>query len=246
MGNKILLLEDDAEIAKAVSQMIVDTYPGKQVVWASDEKDAWEQVMRNTFSVLLVDIVLHKENQSDVSGIVFVERLREVNRYQFTPVIFITSLEDPKLYVYSELHCYGYIEKPFDMERIKKIVGDALCFQPPCNEDKSLFFRKNGLLLSVKVGEIVCVKSEEHFLNIYTVGKDILKIPYKTCKQFLEEADSDLFVQCSRNSIINRKYVQNIDMINRYITLINLEEKVNIGITFRKSVKELLNIEVME
>lgn len=44
-------------------------------------------------------------------------------------------------------------------------------------------------------------------------------------------------MQCSRNVIVNKKYIYNVDTVNRIIELKN-GERVEIGITYKKKIKE--------
>ena len=57
-------------------------------------------------------------------------------------------------------------------------------------------------------------------------------------KDILNERDTDCMMQCSRNLVINKDYVVNIDISNKYITLKGVAEKIEIGISFKKKVLE--------
>ena len=76
-------------------------------------KDAYECLMEKEIDLFVVDIILDKSVQGDSSGLRFVDNVRRVTRYAFTPVIFVTSLEDSRLYTYEKLHCYSFVENPY-------------------------------------------------------------------------------------------------------------------------------------
>ena len=238
MHKRVLILEDDPNSAHMLEAMLKEIDSSIQIIWTSKKDDAWKYVMNATISLFLVDIILMPNVPGDISGIQFIEQLRTLYKYQFTPVIFITSLEDPRMYAYSELHSYGYLEKPFDVGKAKKLIEAALQYIPRKEEAKVLFFRKDGILLSVKTSDVVYMESENHNMNIYTAANDILKIPYKTCRQILEEIDNSDFFQCSRNTIVNKHYIRSIDITNRYIALQNPFGNIDIGVTYRKKIKE--------
>lgn len=69
--------------------------------------------------MFVVDIVLDIAMPNDASGIKFARDMRNLQQYKFTPIIFLTSLHDPEIYAYRELHCYGYVEKPFDPKEVE-------------------------------------------------------------------------------------------------------------------------------
>lgn len=66
---------------------------------------------------------------------------------------------------------------------------------------------------------------------------DPLEIPYITLKKFLDDLDCSDFIQCSRNTIINQKYIDNLDIPNQVIKLKNGYGRVGIGIRFKKNLK---------
>ena len=73
-------------------------------------------------------------------------------------------------------------------------------------------------------------------INIHTSNGDVLAVPYITLKDILNEMDTDCMMQCSRNTVVNKDYVVNLDIANRYITLRNVTEKLEIGKSFKKKV----------
>lgn len=237
---KILILDDNPAALKHLAGIIKEMELRNEVYSFMKLKDAYQCAMERIIDLFLVDIILDTSHPGDVSGLKFVENIRRVEAYRFTPIIFITSLEDPKLYAYEKLHCYHFIEKPFEEERVKLSVEQCLRFPGSGMENKTLFFRKEGIVLAVEREDITYAESCEHIMNIYTRQGDILKIPYITLKKFLEEVDHPDFIQCSRNTIINRKYIQNVDIPNRIIHLKESRGMVEIGVMFKNHVRECL------
>lgn len=217
---------------------IVGEVDGENEVHSFDNtKDAYQCAMEKTIDLFLIDIILDTSHPGDVSGLKFAENIREVASYRFTPIIFITSLEDSKLYTYEKLHCYSFIEKPFDEEKVKQAVAQCLKFPAGGKGNKTLFFRKEGIILAVEREDITYAESREHIMHIHTRREDVLKIPYLTLKKLLEEVDSVDFIQCSRNTVVNRTYIQDVDIPNRMIRLKDSYGVVEIGVMFKKSVK---------
>ncbi|MFQ6931962.1 MAG: hypothetical protein ACLRR3_13355 [Eubacterium sp.] len=61
-----------------------------------------------------------------MSGMTFADNIREIERYKATPIIFTTSLEDPKLHAYAHLHCYQYFDKYYREDEFKEAVQFTL------------------------------------------------------------------------------------------------------------------------
>lgn len=192
----------------------------------------------NRCKKILLDIILDTSHPGDASGLKFVENIRRVEHYNFTPIIFVTSLEDARSYTYENLHCYSFIEKPFDVERVKRTIEQCLKFPGNAKDTKTLYFRKDGIILAVEREDIVYAESIDHIMHIHTCQGDVLKIPYTTLKKLLDDIDSLEIIQCSRNTIVNKKFVQNVDITNRIIQLKGDFGRIEIGIMFKKYVKE--------
>lgn len=234
MKKTVLIIEDDVNQLNMLKQLVLSVNENAEVFTVSDEKNAYKILMEKTIDVFLVDIILDTSKPGDTSGVRLVEKLRKISKYMFTPVIFVTSLEDPTLYCYRDLNCIGYIEKPFDPEKIRKLVERALNYSTLREKEVSLTFRRDGILYPIDVKDIVYMESMKHTMYIHLNNRSVLEIPYKTCNQVLMEADTDCLVQCSRSTIINKDYVGSVDTVNRYITFKDELGRVDIGLTYKK------------
>lgn len=238
MGKRVMIIEDNASVLMLLSDAVRSVSDDAEIKGFLTMEGTYEAAVAGTIDLFLVDIVVNTYIQGDISGVRFVDKIRKIQRYEFTPVIFITSLEDPKLYAYSELHSLAYIEKPFDLDYLKNIIAMAMRFPDLKKNDNTLFFRKEGILFSVKSSEIICIESIRHKIHIHRISGDIMVVPYRTCRQIIEECDDDNLIQCSRNTIINRKYVDSIDFANRYIKIKGLEKLIDIGITYQRRISK--------
>lgn len=236
---KILILEDNPVALEHLANIVQEVNTQNVVFAFNNVKDAYQCAVERTIDLFLVDIILNPNRPVDASGLTFVENLRRIEYYSFTPVIFVTSLDDARMQTYENLHCYSYIEKPFDPNRLKQIVEQCLKFPSnPKEAPKTLYFRKEGIIYTAEREDIVYAESINHVMHIHTKQGDVLKIPYITLKNLLEQADSADIIQCSRNTIVNKKYVLNVDIPNRFIQLKGDFGRIEIGVIFKKSVKD--------
>lgn len=235
---KILIIEDNADQLMALKKLTEEVDTELVVYTAVNIEKAYQIAMEQNIDIFMVDIILSVTARSDVSGVRFVERLRSVNKYMFTPVIFITSLEDPQMYAYKELNCMDYIEKPFDPEHVKTVIKKALLFPQNEVEDDTLIFRQDGILWPVKINDILYIENYNHSIYVHLVNGKKQKFPYKTCKQILSEVNNHALLQCSRSVIINCTYVENIDFVNHYISMKDCDESIGLGLTYRKRLME--------
>lgn len=238
MKKTVLIIEDNKTQLEMLKKLVLEVNAGAEVYTASEIKIAYQIMLEKAIDVFLVDIILDVTRPGDTSGIKLVEKIRTLPQYMFTPVVFITSLEDATKYTYTDLNCLGYVEKPFSPEKVKQLVKKALHFSTEKETKKEAVycFRKEGILFPIKVHDIIYIESINHVVNVYTVDGGFLTIPYRPCKQLLEDINAGCLMQCSRNAIVNKDYIQNIDLTNRLITLKCTPNQVEIGITYKKKI----------
>lgn len=239
MDKKVLILEDNLQTAQAIAAIVKENERKITIRYTSSIEEAYRISIEETIDVFIIDIILQTTKPGDTSGIKFAKAIRRIERYYFTPMFFITALADPELYAYRDLHCFGYIEKPFSEDQIRSLLADALHYQTQRVEDSTVYFRKDGILYSVKLPQIIYIQVQHHRMQIVT-AKNTLEIPYKTIKSFLQEADSPNFLQCNRYTVLNRNYIEQIDLSNRYIKMRDRKELLEIGGSYRKEIQKLI------
>lgn len=234
MEKKILILEDNEENARALAEIVHSVEDDCRIFLASQAAQAYGIVMEQHVHLLLVDIVLDNRQSSEVSGIDFVEKLRKIPEYRFVPVIFVSSLEDPRLYAYSELHCYSYLEKPYHMEKAKRIIAEALHLPVLDNAKKEMIsFKIDGVLYCQKTADIVYLFTQNREMHIITVS-ETFEVPYMGCREALQMLKNSNFIQCSKGTIVNRQYIERIDVGKGIIYLRDDYGELRIGKTLKK------------
>ena len=146
-------------------------------------------------------------------------------------------MEDPKLHAYRNLHCYGYIEKPFDKSEVLNLIRTALKFPEHQQQDEpqQLYLRIDGVVYCIQQDDIIYVEHTMRQLVINTT-KEKISIPYKTLNSFMDDVSEDKFIKCSRSTVINKGYVQNVDIVNKYIKLRGIDELIEIGPSMKKRI----------
>ncbi len=234
---KVLIVEDDASSMEMLARLIEEVNPSSIIFRATKAAEVYRIIHENLIDLFLLDIILNTKDASDLTGINIAEEIRTIDKYKFTPIIFITSLEDPEMYSYKELHSFKYIEKPIHINETKQVISEAIEYKTMPVKEKVLHFRKGGIIYTVKENDIIYMESRLHLLRVYTKN-EYLEIPYKTCKGMLSVLDSELFVQCSKSVIVNREYIKNVDTVNRYIELEFGYKNVAIGKKYLEKVVE--------
>lgn len=235
----VLIVEDRKVTAQCLEKIIREIEHDIHILFAFNKEEAYTMAMEIYMDLMIVDIVLDTSVPNDVSGMKFAKNIRRVDKYKFIPIIIVSALEDPKLYAYSEIHCYSYIEKPFDLKQTKKVIREALEYKKEVSKNEKYIYKKHGIFYSIDLEEILYIETIRGQVTIFTV-RDRIHIPYITFAKLLLEIDNEDFVQCNRHCIVNRKYIERADAVNRYIKLKNVSEQIEIGISLKKKFLEEL------
>lgn len=239
MKRNVLIVEDNRACMEALTELTRKCDTVGAVFCVDNSADAYKYAIENEIDLFLVDIILDGKNAHDISGIVLIDHLRKMMRYEFTPVIFITSLVDEALNAFHNLHCYDYIEKPFDLEKVGKIISTALK-APLCDDRESgvFYYRKDGVLYALNIDRMIYLETSFRNVMIYTLDETI-EIPYVSLKNFMKDLPRRHFIQCSRNVVVNRRFIEYVDKVNQMVKLRN-GKVVKIGGRMKKGFFEEL------
>lgn len=226
---KVLIVTNNQNTRKKLENIVKEQNPGNTIYITDNLERAYHIISVTTIHLFLIDMVLQpRQRGGDVSGAVFAQNVRRITRYQFTPIILFSTLVDCALNMYARLHCYAYVEKPFDAEYVKRLVEEAMRFCPVASENRQIFFRKEGTLEAVWVDDIIMAQGKERDIILETTrGRQ--KILYRSCRALLEELDSPQFIFCSRSIIVNKNYIERVDAANGYVYLRGIEYAVPMG-----------------
>ena len=238
MRKSVLIVEDSRPQLDMLAKLVLEVDPNVRICTAETLDEAYAALMRITIDVFIIDIILDTVKPGDTSGIQLVKRIREIEKYILAPVIFVTSMEDTTKYAYTDLNCLGYLEKPFSFDKVKELTRKALHHTTDKRRETSICFGKDRILYPVKISEILYVESVKKIVYVHKKDGQVLSFPYMTCQKILDKADTDCLFQCARGIIINKDYVVNIDISNKYITLDGVADKIEIGGSFKKRVLE--------
>ena len=130
MTAKILIVDDQVKLYKSLARNF--KHLGYQTIHAQDREGALERFSRDTVHVVLLDIMLGKENGIDI--------LKELlTIHANIPVIMITGYGSIDTAVQSiKLGAFDYVTKPLDFDKLLKIVENALKVSNLTEENRHL------------------------------------------------------------------------------------------------------------
>lgn len=233
-----MIINSNRQYGEELKQRLLEVHPYLEIAVISESGNAYEYLLNYTVDMFILDTVLHSERSGDISGIRLAEQIREITKYVLTPMIFVTTKEDPELFAYEELNCLGYFVKPFEIERFMEKVRKGLHYHTSRNEEKTLFFRKGNSIYPIRNKDIAYMESASPGMLIHTTDGKIVEVMYKTYDCVLQEADSECLLQCSRSVVVNRDYILSLDFPTGTIVMKHDLGNVTMGSTYKKRIRE--------
>lgn len=237
---RILVLEDEERSREALRNMLCHISADITVNTAADLAEA-RLLLHGTvsFDLFLLDVNLVKEDKEDSSGLIFAEEIRNIIKYEFTPVVMITSVASLEIEAYRRIHCYQYLLKPYSEADVQAVVKKVLS-HVRAEEKPYIIVKKNGINYKILCEEIVFCKAIPRGVCLY-LKEEKMEIPYLSIRQLMEKMPKQEFFQCHRMFAVNKTYVKYYDMVNQMIQVEGYGEKIDIGVTYKTEVRRLLN-----
>lgn len=232
----ILILEDDMSCNKLLINIISNCRENVSVYSAIDEKEAMQLAMECYIDLFLIDISLHGDKANDASGVTFAKKIRKIEHYEITPMIFVTSVANLELHTYREVSCYSYILKPLDSPKQEKLLVEMdklLRSDRSQSRDDYYYFKIDSIYYPIKISEIITIKCQNRKLLVHTV-RDEFTVSNLTLKQVMKELNQNgcnPFVQCHRGILVNLDYIDYIDKVNKYLKVEYEEEMIDFANT---------------
>ncbi|QOP44799.1 response regulator transcription factor [Sulfurimonas paralvinellae] len=202
MQKKILLLEDDYELAETLQELLEASDYGVDMVHTGN--DAIDASYENSYDLYVFDI-----NVPDISGIELLESLREAD--DKTPTIFISALVDLNTIAKGfEVGADDYIKKPFFPEELLIRVKAKLTHVSRDIEYKNLRYSPRNKELFID-GHIVSLgEVQECLCDIFmqNIGNVIDKSILMDC--LTQPSDSALRVALNKFKHITDLPIKNV------------------------------------
>ena len=235
----VLILEDCKESITALTTIIKGYREDIYVLFASSYREAMKLLMEESqIDIFLLDINLDDQDSSDQSGLLFAKKIREVSKYAFTPIVFITSTAELELVSYRETQCYRYLTKPYEKETVLQVL-ERVIQSPQKGETAQITVKKDGVNYRIKVDDILCLEAIPRGVRIYLQG-EFIDLKYVSIKQILDKLPEENFVQCHRMYVVNLFAIDYVDTVNRLIKIKGVSNMIEIGVTYKTEMRRIL------
>ncbi|MBQ9699194.1 MAG: response regulator, partial [Lachnospiraceae bacterium] len=158
---RVFILEDLEMSRKALTEIITSCGESGEIVVdaaASLEEGRHYVESDTTYDAFFLDINLDESREDDQSGLELARLIRAKRKYEFTPVIMVTSIAKLEMAAYRELHCYQYLIKPYIEEDVRTLMSKLQAMRN-VKEEKTIVVKKDGINYRIKCNAIVYVEA---------------------------------------------------------------------------------------
>ena len=120
MSKRILIVDDDEMVLIAVNELLKQE--GYEVYPASSGSEALEKLDQGTYDLIMLDIIM-----PEMSGFELCKKIRELDNYKETPIIFLSAKNQDKDRVEGmEAGANLFLSKPISPDKLLNIISDTL------------------------------------------------------------------------------------------------------------------------
>lgn len=234
---EVLVLEDNVSTRKDIVMKIKKTHKSVRIHEMGDTEEAYRCAIKRNICSFFLDVEVPGMN-----GIELAKKIRKEQRYEFTPIVFITGMPSKELEAFRQAHAYEYILKPYTENKIESTMEKVLrnCSQDNKNEKlKKIAITANGVTQKVALGDIKYIENEKKKLRIVSTNGVIspIRMPLKGLRELLDEE----FQQVHQSIIVNMRYVEACNLVKRTMYIKDEKIPLPIGRTFKTAVEERIN-----
>lgn len=207
----ILLAEDSKIQRENFISMISQLNTNINVYEADNKADALDIARSNAIDFFFVDI-----NLVESSGLDLGLEIRRIPKYTLSWIIFISSYSNYMFEAFKQIHCYDYIIKPYDAEKVKEITQLLINNYYKKNrintniERRFAIFNQDGISFKIYIDEIVFLEVSIRTCTIHTsVGK--YKLSRLPLKEALKTIDDPYIIKSHKSYAVNTKYIRSIE-----------------------------------
>jgi len=236
----ILIVEDDKIQRKNFVSMVKELGDKYNVFEAGNTEDALTISSTKDINLFFIDINLGSSLGTDLAY-----RIRELQNYKLTWIVFITAFETYMIEAFKKIHCYDYIIKPYEKEKVKAMtitLTERLNYLNTSNHEERAYaiFDLKGIQIKIFKDEIIFIEVFVRTCTIHTKTRkyDIDKLPLK--KMLIKVQDSSI-IQSHRSYIINIYHIKSIykDTGSWKVEFDGCNEVAYIGDKFKEYVSKL-------
>jgi DNA-binding LytR/AlgR family response regulator len=234
----VLIVEDDKIQRKSLKKTIQQLDKDINIYEAEDKDEALGIISKNNMDIFYIDISLKSS-----SGLDFAMELRQISKYEFSFIVFLTTHIEYITQAFKQVHCYDYILKPYDMADIVNMTNRFILQEDKTKDnpkDKSyvVFEVKKGINMKIYVDDIIFIEVNLRICMIHTVN-GVYKINRLALNKIVKLINCSNIIQCHKSFAVNTNFIREIENVDSKLSEIyfeNYDKNALLGYKFKNTV----------
>ena len=231
---RVLVIEDEKVQRDNLVKIVERSYINTKAYSAANIKEAREILNLKNIDLFFIDI-----NLPDGSGLELAKSIRNIEKYEHTGIVFITTQVIQIIDAFKSTHCYDFLIKPFNKDDIRAIIDTFYRkLGSNSNVDKGNYLIipiENGVSVKVYEDEIIFVEYASRKSIIYT-NKNVFICKSLTLSKILKNCVNGNILQSHKSYLVNVNYIDKIEKVysklyNIYFT--NIEEIAQLSNSYK-------------
>ena len=199
-----------------------------------------EITIKDNIDIFYVDICLNNS-----SGLDFAKEVRQIAKYEYSLIIFLTTHVEYITQAFKEVHCYDYILKPYNLSDVVNITKRFKLHIENINDmtkDKKYVVIKvrKGVNVKIYIDDTIFIEVNLRVCIIHTVN-GIYKVNNLGLKEIINLINCNNIIQCHKSFAVNINYIKEIETIDSRSSGIyfeNYDKNALLGYKFKNIIME--------
>jgi DNA-binding LytR/AlgR family response regulator len=244
---RVLVVDDEPVSRTALANALSARSDVDSFELASDAGEALDKLGRNSYDLLLLDI-----NMPELSGIEFVDQLKQSDR-PLPSIVFVTGHDQHG--VTFDKHVMDCAVKPFSNERIDKaldvafrrtvgdrgtkMIGALPQLQRIPRPSPRIAIKAKGRILFIDPGVVIAVQAEGNYVLLQREGGSYLL--RESISEMAEKLEPYGFIRIHRSVLVNTSFVEEIQpcQTGEYELRVKGGKQYTVTRTYKKNLKSL-------
>jgi len=236
---KVLIVEDNSEQLKILKNIFLNI-DNSNIVYLSDcYKDANQYIEQEKFDIITIDI-----NLPDGNGLDLVDQINEFYKDKDKkPWIIVITIEGKHiLKAYDELGVRKYMTKPYEKEKVEKILKELSQYEIR-KQEKYCTFQGKRVCIRIPETDILYMEIINREMILFDKKSNNYNLGRKSIKTILEANKHTSLLRCYKSIIVNADNIIRIEKKGTiYIIYLQSDKAIPASSKYIKDIKDKIQI----
>ncbi|MDU5108116.1 LytTR family DNA-binding domain-containing protein [Clostridium sp.] len=230
----ILVLEDEVYQREMLKKCIEEKFLDVRVYEAESEEEAKKIIDSGN----IIDLFFLDTKLKEGSGLDFAKFIRQIDKYEISPIIFISGQVSYIVEALKEVNCFDYLLKPYALEKVFELVDKFLRHLKKIEKNNYIFFKDiNGNQIKIYHKDILFL---EYYLKKCIIHTKVGSINIRTngIENIIKEINYKNIIRTHKSYAVNLDNIKEIKRINSKlweVVFYNYDKTADLSYSFKNN-----------